>query len=141
MVRAVLRGLADGPHAVMVRRFALVGAAAAVLQTGLLGALVEWGGIQYLLAAAVAIEATIVAQYFVNNAWTFHAHRRTTLRGHAAGLLRTNLVRGTAVPIQLGVLWVLVSAFGVLYLAANLVAIGVSGVYRYLLDRYWTWGG
>jgi putative flippase GtrA len=140
MIRAVLRGLVDGPHAVMLRRFALVGAAAAAVQTGLLGVLVEWAGLGYLVAAALAIEVTIVLQYFANNAWTFRARRRVTVRGHATGLLRTNLVRATAVPIQLGVLWALVTALGVLYLAANLLAIGVSGCYRYVFDRYWTWG-
>lgn len=140
MVRTVLRGLVDGPHPEMLRRFVLVGVAAATIQTGLLGALVEWGGLQYLLAAAVAIEVTIVLQYAVNNAWTFRRFRHSTPREYAAGLLRTNLVRGTAIPLQLGVLWALVSYLGVLYLAANVLAIGVSGVYRYALDWTWTWG-
>ena len=137
--RSFLRGLLEGPHRVMLRRFVVVGVAAATVQTGLLGALVEWGNLQYLLAAVVAIETTIVLQYFANNAWTFRTARHG--RGeYLGGLLRTNLVRGSAIPIQLGVLWVLVSVLGVFYLAANLFAIGVSGLYRYALDSSWTWG-
>lgn len=139
-LRALLRGLLEGPHTVMLRRFVVVGTAAAAVQTGLLGALVEWGELQYLVAAVVAIETTIVLQYFANNAWTFRSVRHKTGREYLAGLLRTNLVRGTAIPIQLAVLWALVSLVGVFYLLANVLAIGISGLYRYALDVSWTWG-
>lgn len=139
MVRALLRDVVEGPHAVMLRRFAVVGAAAAAVQTGLLGALVEWGGVQYLLAAVASIETTIVLQYVANNAWTFRDARHTTLREHVGGLARTNLVRGTAIPLQLAVLWGLVSLAGVFYLLANVLAIGLVGIYRYGLDVSWTW--
>ena len=138
--RSFLRGVLEGPHRVMLRRFVVVGVAAAAVQTGLLGVLVEWGGLQYLLAAVVAIETTIVLQYFANNAWTFRMARHRTRAEYLSGLLRTNLVRGTAIPIQLGVLWGLVSLLGVFYLAANVLAIGISGLYRYALDSAWTWG-
>lgn len=139
-VRSFLRALTAGPHRVMLRRFVVVGVGAATIQLVLLAALVEWGGIQYLIAALLAIETTIVLQYFVNNAWTFRASMHTTLREYFTGLLRTNVVRGTAIPIQLGVLWGLVSMLDVFYLAANVFAIGVSGLYRYALDFSWTWG-
>jgi putative flippase GtrA len=141
MVRTLLRGLVEGPQALMLRRFVVVGAIAAVVQTLLLAGLVEAGGVDYLVAAALSIETTIVLQYFANNAWTFERWGHTTWREHAAGLFRTNLVRGSAMPIQLGVLWLLVSSGDVMYLVANAVAIGVSGVYRYLLDSRWTWQG
>lgn len=139
-LRSFLRALIEGPHRVMLRRFVAVGIGAATVQLLLLGALVEWGGIQYLIAALLAIETTIVLQYFVNNAWTFRSSMHTTLREYLTGLLRTNVVRGTAIPIQLGVLWGLVSMLDVFYLAANVIAIGISGIYRYALDFSWTWG-
>lgn len=139
-LRAFLREFVEGPHRVMLRRFVVVGIAAAAVQTGLLGVLVEWGNLQYLLAAIVAIETTIILQYFANNAWTFRMTRHRSRGEYLGGLLRTNLVRGSAIPIQLGVLWVLVSLLGVFYIAANVLAIGVSGLYRYALDSAWTWG-
>lgn len=139
MVRATLRALLEGPHAVTLRRFVIVGAAAAGVQTALLAGLVEFVAIQYLPAAVVSIETTIILQYFVNNAWTFRDVRHTTGRGYLRGLAKTNLVRGSAIPIQVGVLAALVAGLDVMYLVANAVGIGVSGVYRYLLDRKWTW--
>jgi len=38
------------------------------------------------------------------------------------------------------VLFVLVEWQAISYLFANAVAIGVSGLYRYVLDARWTWG-
>jgi putative flippase GtrA len=139
MLRRLLRALVVGPEARRVRRFCLVGLVAAAFQTALLGTLVEWWNAGYLLAAVCSIEVTIVAQYGANNRWTFRTARHTGLREYVRGLLRTNLVRGTAIPIQLGVLYALVSATLAPYLVANVVGIGVSGVYRYVLESRWTW--
>jgi len=121
-------------------RFFVVGALAAGLQSVLLWTFVEVGEIYYVLAAVVAIEITILSQYVVNNAWTFSDRSNEGLRPFLGGLFRTNLVRGSAVPLQTGLLFVFVDALGLMYLGANLVAILVSGVYRYALDARWTWG-
>jgi len=121
-------------------RFFVVGALAAGLQSALLWTFVEVGELYYVLAAVVAIEITILSQYVVNNAWTFRDRSNDGVRPFLGGLLRTNLVRGSAIPIQTGLLFVFVDALGLMYLAANLVAISVSGIYRYVLDARWTWG-
>lgn len=121
-------------------RFFLVGVIAAALQTALLWSFVDLGGLNYLLGAAVAIEMTILFQYVLNNAWTFHRSRHSTLREYIVGMGKTNLIRGTAIPLQLGLLYVLVTWGALQYLIANGGAIVVTGVYRYVLDAYWTWG-
>ncbi|MDL5361710.1 GtrA family protein [Halalkalicoccus sp. NIPERK01] len=139
MVRALLRQAVDGRLATRVRRFAIVGAVAAGVQTLLLGGFVEYAGLHYLLAATIAIEITIVFQYALNNVWTFQAVKNTGWGEYLYGLFKTNVVRGSAIPIQLGVLYGLVTWSGIAYLIANVVAILVSGVYRYVLDARWTW--
>lgn len=140
MVRSFLRGLLYGPLAVQLRRFVMVGIVAAAIQMALLWLFVDVGGVNYLLGATVAIEFTIVFSYVLNNAWTFHASQNTGRVDYVSGLVKTNLVRGTAIPIQLGVLFALVEWVGLLYLVANAVAIFLSGLYRYVLDARWTWG-
>lgn len=130
----------DRPTTGRLWRFFVVGALAAGLQTALLWTFVEVGEVYYVLAAVVAIEVTILSQYAVNNAWTFRDRSNDGLRPFLGGLLRTNLVRGTAIPLQTGMLFVLVDALGLMYLGANAVAIFVSGFYRYALDARWTWG-
>ena len=119
-------------------QFALVGGAAAALQSGLLWLFVDIGGLYYLLGSVIAIEITIVTQYVVNNAWTF-ADRANQGDAFLGGLLRTNLVRGSAIPLQTALLYVFVTWGGLGYLLANLCAIVPSGVYRYVLDAKWTW--
>ena len=139
MLRAFLRNLLYGPVARQLRRFVIVGTIAAGVQMALLWAFVDNLGLNYLLGAVIAIEITILFQYVLNNAWTFRATRNTGTADYLVGLFKTNVVRGTAIPIQLAVLYLLVERFGLLYLLANGVAIVVSGVYRYVLDSRWTW--
>jgi len=66
--------------------------------------------------------------------------RNTGRFDYLVGLVKTNVVRGTAIPIQLAVLFALVEWQAIPYLIANAVAIGFSGLYRYVLDARWTWG-
>lgn len=140
MVRALLRGLHSGPYASQLRRFVVVGSAAAGVQMVLLWLFVDFGGLFYLVGAIVAIEVTIVLQYVLNNAWTFRSVKHSWGWEFYVGLVKTNVVRGSAIPIQLSVLFLLVEWQSVPYLLANGVAIVFSGVYRFILDARWTWG-
>ena len=140
MLRAFLRSLLSGALAIQLRRFVLVGALAAGVQMVLLWGFVELAGVNYLLGALVAIELTIVLSYVLNNAWTFQRIQNTGTVGYLVGLVKTNLVRGTAIPLQLAVLFAFVEWLGVMYLLSNVAAIAFSGVYRYVLDARWTWG-
>ena len=169
MVRSFLRNLHTGPLALQLRRFVVVGAVTAGIQQVLLWFFINVAGLFYLLAALIAIEITIILSYILNNAWTFQVTQNTGTVEYLVGLLKTNVVRGTAIPIQLGILYALVEsgaldplvagagaveplvAFEALDplvaavgpiepLVANAVAIVVSGIYRYVLDAKWTWG-
>jgi putative flippase GtrA len=140
MVRAFLRNLVSGPIAPQLRKFVAVGTIAAGLQLLLLWVLVDSAGLHYILGATIAIEITIVFQFVLNNRWTFRSDRHTGLREFAIGLGRTNVVRGTAIPIQLAVLYGLVQYQGTPYLLANVFGILISGIYRYVFDARWTWG-
>lgn len=140
MLRSLLRGLHSGPYAAQLRRFVVVGSIAAGVQMVLLWLLVDFGSLNYLVGAVIAIEATIILQYLMNNAWTFRSVKLTGRRDFFQGLLKTNIVRGSAIPIQLSILFLLVEWQHVGYLPANAIAIVVSGVYRFVLDAQWTWG-
>jgi putative flippase GtrA len=139
MSRDWRHALVGSARATRIRRFVIVGTFAAGVQTVLLWLLVEWVGLFYLAAAVVAIEVTIVLQFVVNNSWTFRPAKHTDLRSYGHALLKTNAVRGTAIPIQTALLWLLATRAGIGYIVANLGAIFVSGFYRYYLDSRWTW--
>jgi putative flippase GtrA len=138
--RSFLRAVLSGPLAVQLRRFVAVGAFTAGIQMLLLWLFVDIAGLNYLLGATIAIEITIILSYVLNNAWTFQASQNTGRVEYLIGLLKTNVVRGTAIPLQLAILYVLVEWIGLLYLLGNAVAILISGLYRYVLDATWTWG-
>ncbi|CQH58315.1 GtrA family protein [Halobacterium hubeiense] len=140
MVRRYLRGLYEGPFAMQLRRFVAVGAFTAGVQMVLLWAFVDVGRLNYLVGAVIAIEITIVLSYVLNNAWTFRKYRNTGTVDYLVGLLKTNVIRGSAIPLQVGVLFALVEWRALPYLLANAFAILVSGLYRYVLDAKWTWG-
>ncbi|WP_435075329.1 GtrA family protein [Halorubrum sp. HHNYT27] len=140
MIRAILRDFTSGPIAVQLRRFVVVGALTAGIQMALLWLFVDAAGINYLIGATVAIEITIILSYVFNNAWTFQASQNTGTMEYLTGLAKTNLIRGTAIPIQLSVLYALVEWGGIMYLVSNAIAIFLSGLYRFVLDRRWTWG-
>jgi putative flippase GtrA len=133
------RTVADHPTVVRLYRFGVVGASAALVQTVVLWALVEHGGLDYLTAAVLSIELTIILQFVANNAWTFQHARYTSRFDFLVGLFRTNVVRGTAIPIQVALLYTFVNWVGLMYLIANGAAIVLSGFYRYYLDSRWTW--
>lgn len=149
MLRSFLRNLTEGPLTQLLRRFVLVGALAAGVQQLLLWLLVDFGDLNYLLGALIAIELTIILSYVLNNAWTFQRSQNTGRVDYLVGLLKTNLIRGSAIPIQLGILYLFVEWLLVPYLASdgiaivligNGVAIVISGLYRFVLDATWTWG-
>lgn len=140
MIRSFLRGLYSGPVAEQLRRFVIVGTVAAGIQLLVLWLLVDYVQLNYLVGAFLAIEVTIILQYVLNNAWTFEAAKITGRREYVAGLVKSNLVRGSAIPIQLIILFGLVEFAGIAYLLANVFAILISGAYRFYLDARWTWG-
>lgn len=139
-MRSFLRRLLAGPLAARLRRFVTVGAFTAGVQMGALWLFVDGAGVNYIIAALIAIEFTIILSYVLNNAWTFRAARNSGPVEYLLGLCKTNVVRGTAIPLQLAILYALVEWRSVPYLAANAVAIVLSGIYRYVLDARWTWG-
>ena len=140
MIRRYIRLLVEGPLPRQLRRFVAVGVFTAGVQTVLLWLFVDSAGLNYLVGAVIAIELTIILSYVLNNAWTFQASQNTGFSAYLIGMAKTNLVRGTAIPIQLAVLFGLVEWVDSMYLIANGIAIFISGLYRYVLDVRWTWG-
>ncbi|MFB6284434.1 MAG: GtrA family protein [Halobacteria archaeon] len=122
-----------------IKKFVVVGLLAAVFETVVLYGGVEFMGINYLLVSVVAIELAILGQYFINNQWTFEGHTHTNWRDKISGLMKTNLIRGTSIPLQVGLLFIVSHSLGIFYIFANICAMGVAGVYRYVLDSRWTW--
>lgn len=139
MLRSFLRSLIGGAFAVQMRRFVIVGTFAAAIQQALLWGLYNPIGMDYIVASVISIEITILLAYVLNDAWTFQTRQNNGTVPYLIGMLKTNIVRGTAIPIQVGILAALVEWIALPVLIANGIAIPISGIYRFVLDRQWTW--
>ena len=100
--------------AAFVRRFgkfAVVGIGGTAVHLGLFWLLSSRLGLHYLAAGAIGIEGGICCNYILNNNWTF-ADRRTGFVS-AAGLSRYHAVSFGGMLLNLSVLALLTSVFGV----------------------------
>lgn len=124
-------------HGRRFARFGVVGISGVLVNTGVLWALVTLLGVHHLLAAAISSEVSILTNFVLNDRWTFadHAAEISYLRRGA----HYNAVALAGMVLSLGVLAVLVDAFGLYYLVANLIAIGASTFSNYLLNTRFTW--
>lgn len=116
-------------------KFSLVGGSGVVVNSALLFALHEWLSVRLLIASPIAVEAAILNNFFWNNLWTFRAGG-TSLRR----LAKFNLVSLVGMAITTGILYFLAEHYGLHYLLANLIAIGVATFWNFTLNLFWTWG-
>jgi len=120
-------------------KFCLVGLSGVGVNLGLLWLLTEKAGLFYVLSAAISIEASIVSNFLINNFLTFADRRRQGIRALLKHLLRFNIVSLIGVGINLGILWLFTSVFGVYYLASQCIGIIFATLWNYLVNNWWTW--
>ena len=116
-------------------KFNIVGLTGVVVNEGLL-VLLASQGFYYIYASAIAIEASIVTNFLMNDFWTFRDRRH----GHIAirfgkfnGLMIIGLV------VNLAILYGGTEFFGVNYALSNLVGIGAAFLVRYWLSVKYAW--
>ncbi len=120
-------------------KFALVGASGIIVNEGLLWLLHGNAGLSLLLASVIGIEASIITNFVLNNRFTFADRRGKGVKSHFKRLGQFNLVSLGAVVINIGLLWLFKTKFGVHYLIANLIGIAVSMLWNYFANNWWTW--
>ncbi len=120
-------------------KFCLVGTSGVFVNMGLLWLLTETAGFYYLISAIFAIEASIISNFTLNELWTFRDRRGGTARSVLARALKFNLVSAAGVGINLTILYGLTEAFGLYYLASNLIGIAAATLWNFGLSYLWTW--
>ncbi len=123
------------------RRFAqflVVGGVGAVLNLAALYALTE-RGMFYGAAGLIAIEVGLLSNFVLNRAWTFKDRGITGFKSTMAALGRDHAVRVVGVILNLAILLVLTSFFGVFYLLSQLIGLVVGMIWNYGGNQWWTW--
>jgi len=116
------------------RRFNVVGVIGIVVQLAALSFLNAFLGIHYLAATLVAVELTIIHNFFWHELWTWR-ERQTT--GAVRRLARFNLTTGLVSLVgNLALMPLLVQALHLHVLPGNLLAIAFCSLANFLLaDR------
>lgn len=116
-------------------RFCVVGASGVGVNLAVLALLVELARIPAVAAAAVAIEASILSNFALNDRWTF-GDRRTG--GVVSRLARFQLVSVFGAVAQWSVFLTLHALWQRPY-AAQLVGIAVAVGWNFAMNLHWTW--
>jgi dolichol-phosphate mannosyltransferase len=122
-------------------KFCIVGGSGILVNMGLLWLLTEVAGLFYLVSAIFGIEASILSNFALNELWTFRDKRTGSARDALRRALKFNLLCGIGVGINLGVLYALTEAFGLYYLASNLIGIAIATLWNFGANARWTWNG
>jgi putative flippase GtrA len=123
------------PIARRFQKFLLVGAIGLAINQCLLFALVSFFGVRVAAASPVAILASMVVTFLLNEQWTWrdrgegHVLRRASVYG---------LINSGGLLINWGLLIVLHNA-GLNYLIANIVGAGAAAVWNFSLNHLLTW--
>jgi dolichol-phosphate mannosyltransferase len=119
-------------------RFLGVGISGVLVNTAVLWFLtLPWPHVPYLLASAVATQVAIVWNFTWLDRLVF---RRERHRSFPAGLARFWLLNVALVPVQLGLLALLVEVGSVRPVPANLVVLAAVFLARYSATLYWVYG-
>jgi len=117
-------------------KFAVVGLIGVGVNEGLLILLDKSMGVALLAAGAIAIEVSILSNFVLNDLWTFR-DRRT---GHAAArLAKFNALMFAGLVVNLGVLDVGTTYFGLDAAISNLIGIAAAFFLRYALSVKYAW--
>jgi putative flippase GtrA len=116
-------------------KFSAVGAGGVIVQTVTLAVLLRVAGMHYLVATALAVEASVLHNFVWHRRWTWADRPRSRT---ALTLLRFNATNGAMSLIgNLAVMFVLVSGLKLNPHAANLITIGVCSLVNFALaDRF-----
>lgn len=113
-------------------KYSAVGGATFGLDLALLFALIEFAGMDYVLAAGIGFLVGVSLNYFLARQFVF----RGTARGLRAGYLYFLAIAGMGLVLVTGSMFVAVGMLGLPYLLARVGIAGLVGIWNYLANLY-----
>ncbi len=119
-------------------RFYVIGGIGFLVQLVVLGVLVEWVGLDFLVATALATETAVLHNFVWHECWTWRDRTAIDGAGLWGRLLRFNVASGTVSVVGNVVFTGLFAdLFGLHYVVANVLAIATCSVLNFLAaDRF-----
>jgi dolichol-phosphate mannosyltransferase len=117
-------------------KFALVGLSGVVVNMGFLVFFTEILKIVYWISSIIAIELSIIGNFFLNDLWTWKDRSKKEFRYR---FTQYHISVGlTAVLVNWLLLIILTEIFGMYYLLSNLIGIIVGTLSNFILNDVWT---
>lgn len=120
-------------------KFCIVGGTGALVNLGLTYSLTSLG-LFYPASGAIAIEASLLTNFFFNKLWTFQDRAIKGFKAIFKALGRDHLVRFGGMVLNLLILWILTEYFGLWYMISQTIGIGVATLWNFGGNKLWTWG-
>lgn len=115
-------------------KFIVVGAIGVVVNEGLLALLTELFQVKVEYAGLIAIESSIINNFFLNNFWTWRERRKKPFYIRFVSYHSVTILSGGVNYIIL----VGLTIAGLNHLISNLIGIGAGMVINFLLNHHWT---
>lgn len=120
-------------------QFTLVGISGIFVNMALLFTLTNVFGIYYLVSSVIAIELSILNNFFWNDFFTFSGGKGHEMGNRLHRLISYHLVSAGGSAINLLSLFLLTEFAGVYYLLANIIGITLSFAWNFFVNRNTTW--
>ncbi len=138
-VRQLLRVIVKVSLSATALKFVAVGVLCLLLAEALLYLLVDWVGVDQLWSGAVAVEVSVVANFVINDSWTFRNDRPPG--GFFSRMLKFHLTRIFSIALNLGAYSFMVSVLAVNYLLSYFIATVLAFSVNFLTSVLWIWRG
>ena len=138
-LRGRLRNLFHYKIGVRLTSFGLVGVSGLVVNSLILAALTEIGGVHYLLSSIMSTQGSSLWNFGLCEGWVFRDKRadgRILQR-----LLLFMLMNNATLLLRAPILFFLTSGLGVHYLLSNFIAISMMALVRFVMSDRWIWNG
>lgn len=119
-------------------RYFFVGGTAFVVDFGLLWVLTEWGGLHYLLSAALAFMAGLIVNYMLSMLWVFKDH---TLRNRIAEFAAFALIGLIGLCLNETIIWGTTELLSQHYLASKIISTAVVFFWNFMARKYLLFNG
>lgn len=119
-------------------KFCIVGGSGTVMNLGILY-LLTTSGFYYLYSGALAIEAGLLTNFFINNVWTFGDVEVSGVKNLGKALFRDHIVRSGGIVINMVILWILTDYVGLYYMLSQILGIAIATIWNYGGNKWLTW--
>lgn len=122
-----------------ILKFSTVGMSGFIVNMGVLFLLSEFLHIFYIVSSIIAIEISIITNFFLNDLWTWSDREKKSWFNR---IIQYHISVGvTAILINWVLLILLTEFFGIYYLISNFIGISAGTLFNFIINDIWTFKG